>query len=553
MKLKHNSKINALLLAAFMTATIFACNDPIENPSDPTVLINTNSDELSQRLSLEGGGVIGITAPSNPSGRVLDDDDAEKISLVLVSQASSPVYEGNTLQATHVDIDDEYAYLAYNTAGPTFLGAVEIIDISDAYKPKIVSQVIFKHADVSAVEYRDGLLFLAMGMDIDQMDVDGPANLGVVSVSDGQFTSDFRYFSVPGFVATDVTASSQFTAIVSGSDGALTLFDRSFDKLEERESGDLRSVAHEDNRIAILDGTSGAVVLNANSLSEVSSINTESDEAQAKRTIDIEDGYLYIAKGRNGAGIYRMSNGQEESLVGIPINPENVEPGDVVTNAVSVDDELLFMANGAAGISIADVDDEDDVELYGVLDLDGSSNFVRFEDEFIFVATGNGGIQILKIKKYDDDDDDEDDEGSGVSCEGLDPYRGNSNLNINGNEKAAYSGSTQLKNVNIGGEFLFCGSLAIENNLNINSNGLMHVVGSFAFGQYRKNTSINVNSNSTLRLTGSTVIYGDLRLNSGATLEFVGEDNVITIYGDVQINSGARVIGDFKDTEGKLD
>jgi hypothetical protein len=81
----------------------------------------------------------------------------------------------------------------------------------------------------------------------------------------------------------------------------------------------------------------------------------------------------------------------------------------------------------------------------------------------------------------------------------------------------------------------------------------MHVVGSFAFGQYRKNTSINVNSNSTLRLTGSTVIYGDLRLNSGATLEFVGEDNVITIYGDVQINSGARVIGDFKDTEGKLD
>lgn len=553
MKLKHNSKINALLLAAFMTATIFACNDPIENPSDPTVLINTNSDELSQRLSLEGGGVIGITAPSNPSGRVLDDDDAEKISLVLVSQASSPVYEGNTLQATHVDIDDEYAYLAYNTAGPTFLGAVEIIDISDAYKPKIVSQVIFKHADVSAVEYRDGLLFLAMGMDIDQMDVDGPANLGVVSVSDGQFTSDFRYFSVPGFVATDVTASSQFTAIVSGSDGALTLFDRGFDKLEERESGDLRSVAHEDNRIAILDGTSGAVVLNANSLSEVSSINTESDEAQAKRTIDIEDGYLYIAKGRNGAGIYRMSNGQEESLVGIPINPENVEPGDVVTNAVSVDDELLFMANGAAGISIADVDDEDDVELYGVLDLDGSSNFVRFEDEFIFVATGNGGIQILKIKKYDDDDDDEDDEGSGVSCEGLDPYRGNSNLNINGNEKAAYSGSTQLKNVNIGGEFLFCGSLAIENNLNINSNGLMHVVGSFAFGQYRKNTSINVNSNSTLRLTGSTVIYGDLRLNSGATLEFVGEDNVITIYGDVQINSGARVIGDFKDTEGKLD
>ena len=109
-----------------------------------------------------------------------------------------------------------------------------------------------------------------------------------------------------------------------------------------------------------------------------------------------------------------------------------------------------------------------------------------------------------------------------------------------------------MKNVNIGGTFLFCGSLAIEQNLNVNSNGLMEVYGSFAFGQYRKNTSLNVNSNATLRLSGSIVIYGDLRLNSGAKLEFVGEGTSITVYGDVTINSGASISGEFTDTEGKL-
>jgi hypothetical protein len=529
-----------------------ACENTTENPNDDNILLNNDAEALSQRLSLNGSGVIGITAPSNPSGRTLDDDDAEKISLILISQASSPTYEGTSLQATHVDIEEDFAYVSYNTAGPKYLGAVEIIDISDAYKPKIVSQLIFKNADVSAVEYRNGQLYLAMSIDVDNSEASSPANLGVVSVVNGQFTSDFKFVSVPGFVATDVQATSDFVALVSGNNGALTVFNSRLETLGEVPFEDLRSVAYGDERLAILSGSSGAKILNPNSLAEVVSITLPADASEAKRTMDIEDDHLYIAEGKNGSGIYRLSNGQEINKLSIPINPENVESGDIVTNAVSVEDDLLFMANGAAGISITDVDDEDEAELYGVLDLDGSSNFVRYEDKFVFVATGAGGLQILKIEKKDKDDDDDDDEDDKVNCEDLDSYKGNSNLNVNTNETAAYRGSAQLKNVNVGGNFLFCGSLAIEQNLNVNSEGLMEVYGSFAFGQYRKNTSLNVNSKATLRLSGSVVIYGDLKLNSGAKLEFVGEGTSITIYGDVNINSGASISGDFIDTEGKL-
>lgn len=528
-------------LLAFATA----CENGSENPSDSNIILNTDSEQLSQRLNFDGTGVIGITAPPNLSGRMLDDDKAEKISLVLIAKAASPTHEGITLQATHVDIDNDFAYVAYNTAGPQYLGAVEILDISDVYKPKIISQAIFKNADISSLEYRDGLLFLAMAIDVDNSDVTEPANLGVVSVANGKFTSEFKFTSVPGFVATDVTTTSGFTAMVSGSNGVLSVFDRNLGKAGELPIDDLRSVAFGDNRLAILSGTKGAVILNPNSLTEITSISLAQDEAQAKRTIDIEDEHLYIAEGKKGAGIYRLSNGQQVSKLAIPINPGNVEPGDIVTNAVSVENDLLFMANGAAGISIADVDDEDDVEEYGVLDLDGSSNFVRFEKKFIFVATGAGGLQILKLIENEDENDDK-------KCEGLKPYTGSSNLNVNGNETMAFAGSAQLKNVNIGGNFLFCGSLAIEQNLNVNSRGLMEVFGSFAFGQYKKNTSLNVNSNSVLRLSGSSVIYGDLKLNSGAKLEFVGDDNTITIYGNVTINSGASISGKFTDTEGKL-
>lgn len=547
MKRKFYSVVKKSAFLFAILTVVTACENGSENPIDSNIVLNTDSEQLSQRLTLDGSGVIGISASSNPSGRMMADDEAEKISLVLISQASSPTYEGSTLQATHVDIDDDYAFVAYNTAGPTYLGAVEIIDISDAYKPKIVSQAIFKNADVSSLEFRDGLLFLAMAFDIDNSDISEPANMGVVSVSSGKFTSDFKFTSVPGFVATDVTTTSEFTALVSGSNGNLTIFDRNLGKLRELPGEDLRSVAYGENRLAILSGTKGVSIVNPTSTTEITTISLDQDVAQAKRTMDIEEGHLYIAEGKNGAGIYRISNGQEVSKLAIPINPENVEPGDVVTNAVSVEDDLLFMANGAAGISIADVDEEDEIKEYGVLDLDGSSNFVRFENKFIFVATGAGGLQILKIVENEDEDNEND-----IKCEGLKSYEGSSNLNVNSNESMAFKGSAQLKNVNIGGNFLFCGSLAIENNLNINSNGVMEVNGSFAFGQYKKNTALNINSNSVLRLSGSVVIYGDLRLNSGAKLEFVGQGTTVTVYGDVTINSGASISGNFTDTEGKL-
>ncbi len=528
-------------------AMVISCNYPDGIPTNSSIVINTDSELLSKRLSLEGSGVIGITAPGNPSGRMLADDEAEKISLVLISKASSPTFEGSTLQATHVDIDGDFAYVSYNTAGAKYLGAVEIIDISDAYKPKIISQAIFKNADVSALEFRDGLLFLAMAFDLDNSEATEPANLGVVSVSNGQFISEFKFLSVPGFVATDVTTTSEFTALVSGSNGILTVFGRDLKKLGEVQMEDLRSVSFGENRLAILSNTEGASVLNANFLTEVAKISLEEDEPQAKRTLDINKGHIYIAEGKNGAGIYSLSTGQNINRFLIPINPENVEPGDIVTNAVSVEDNLMFMANGAAGISITDVKDVEDVQEYGVLDLDGSSNFVRFENKFIFVATGTGGLQILKIIENEVATGDEKDK-----CAGLKSYEGSSNLNINGNETMAFSGSAQLKNVNVGGNFLFCGSLAIENSLNVNSNGIMEVYGSFAFGQYKKNTSLNINSNAVLRLSGSVIIYGDLKLNSGSKLEFVGQGTTITVYGDVTINSGASISGTFTDTEGKL-
>ncbi len=541
-----------LLLGITLVIALYSCTNETDPILQDSILINNDSELLSQRMSREGSGVIGITAPSLASGRISEDEiPASELPLILISQVAAPVSDGKTLKATHVDIDGNYAFVSYNTEGPTYLGAIEIFDISDIYSPKITSQAIFTDTDISSVAYKSGKLYLAGAVNIDaNSEVSSPANLITVSVSAGQFTSPFNYTSVPGFVATDVVHTANNTAITSGNPGIIGLFDVAGNPGSSSEMEDLRAVAFGSDKLAVLSGISGVHILDPNSLSEVSNIPLSLDVAWAKRTMEINNNHLYVSEGANGAGIYRMTDGSLIQKLAIPINPDDVEPGDIVTNAVSVDGGLLFMANGAAGISISNVSEISSIKEFGVLDLDGSSNFVRNEEEFVFVATGSGGLQILKISVQEENPTPP--AGPGINCDGLSTYTGSSNLNVNGNESQAYTGAASLKNVNIGGTFLFCGSLAVENNLNINSNGLMTVNGSFAFGQYQKNSTLNINSQSKLQLHGSTVIYGDLRLNSGATLEFVGEGNTITVYGKVTINSGAQIIGNYTDTEGKL-
>ncbi|MEB2784528.1 hypothetical protein [Algoriphagus persicinus] len=531
------------LLGLALFFALYSCNDSSDPIHNGSITINSDSQSLTTRVKMDNAGVIGLIDPNAPAGRI--QEEATDLPLVLVSQVDAPEFDGKKLRATHIDIDGNYAYVSYNTEGDTYLGAVDIFDITNIYSPVITEQAIFTDTDISSIEYKNGKLYLAAAVNIDKnAEVTSPANLITVAVSGGRFTSDFTYTSLPGFVATDLANTNSNTAVTSGNDGVIGLYDASQTPGSSSEIEDLRAVVFGSDKLAVLSGVSGVHILDPNSLSEVINIPLNTDVPGAKRTLDINNGNLYVSEGANGAGIYKMTDGTLVSKLAIPIRPEDIAEGDIVTNAVSVDDNLLFMANGAAGISISDVSDLAAIKQFGVLDLDGSSNFVRNEEEFVFVATGFGGLQILRINNTEGSTD--------VSCEGLSSYSGNANFNVNSNETQSYSGSTVLKNVTIGGTFLFCGSLAIEQNLNVNSNGLMTVNGSFAFGQFKKNTSLNINSDSKLQLHGSAVIYGDLKLNSGATLEFLGEDNTITVYGKVTINSGAQIIGSYTDTEGKL-
>lgn len=539
-----------LILLSLLIVGIVSCQPDGDDPiSDPTVLINSDSEVLSQRFTLEGAGVVGIISSDVINGRIsLDEEPAGKIPMMLVSQVDPPVYEGKTLKATHVDIAENFAYVSYNTEGSVFLGAIEIFDISDPLYPKITSQAIFKNADISSLTYKQGKLYAAAAFDIDQESgITTPAQLVIVSVNNGLFTSDFSKFDIEGFAGVDVTTTDEDIAVASGSNGLVGLFDSKGAMKAEFPMTDLRSVKYGNGVLGALSGTEGIKILDPESLKILSSISLEKDIAESKRTLDMGPGLLMASEGRRGVGVYSIELGTLLQRLEIPLNPEGVADGDIVTNAVSYDDGKVYMANGGAGISVSQLVENDILEEIGILGINGSSNFIKSYKGYIFVASGAQGLQILNLAEKEELAID-----PGINCNNLSPYSGNSNLNVNGNEVFGFSGANTLKNVNISGELTYCGSLAIESSLNINSGGLFMMNGSFVFGRWNKNNKLTINSNATLRISGSVVIYGDLNLNSGATIEFVGEANSLSIFGKVSKGQGVTIKGDFTDTENKL-
>jgi hypothetical protein len=538
------------ILLALLFLIVFSCQPGREEPvQDPSILINSDSETLSNRLTLEGAGVVGIISSDIINGRIKEDEElAGKIPMMVVSQVDPPVYEGKILKATHVDIAENFAFVSYNTEGNEFLGAIEIFDISDPLYPKITSQAIFKNGDINSLTYKQGKIYAAAAFDIDKEEgINTPAQLVIVNTSSGNFTSDFSKIDIEGFAAVDVATTDNGIAVASGSNGLVGLFDSKGTMNAEFPMNDLRSVKYGNGVLGVLSGTNGIKILHAESLNVISSIELENDIAESKRTLDMGPGLIMASEGKRGVGVYSIALGTILQRLNIPINPEGVAEGDIVTNAVSYDDGKVYMANGGAGISVAELVENDVLEEIGILGINGSSNFIKSYKGYIFVASGSQGLQILSLAEKD-----ELPLNPGIVCGNFLPYQGNANLNVNSNEVMEFGGSSSLKNVNIGGQLTFCGSLAIENSLNINSGGLFMMNGSFVFGQYNRNNTLSINSNSKLKISGAVVIYGNLNLNSGATIEFVGEDNTLTIFGRVQKGQNVTIIGEFTDTESKL-
>ena len=503
---------------------------------------------MESSLNFDDSGVLDIYEENETGNqsRFLDEQ-AGDYPLTLVAQIATPSFNGGeNLTASHIDIEGNYAYVSYNTIDADYAGGIDIVYIADPMRPRLTSRLYYLNADINSIRYDNGFVYAAGGVDSEKS-VTATANSFVakIAVSNGRFnlSAGITYGFQEGFNANDIWVDGNRVLMTSGRDGYLTEFDKqSLEINNESPYADLRSLALNNGQIAVLDASFGVRFLDGN-FNETRQIPIDSDFRLAdKRTLDVSDDRVMVAEGSRGAGIYNASTGALIEYIPIPVNPDQVAEENIVTNATALNEDVLLMANGGAGLCLTEENNGND--LVGIIELQGSINYVASKGDYIFAASGKRGLQIIKMNKPNSSLE--------TKCEGTPAYSGTSRLVVPSNADLAYSGSKRFRSMDIAGNLLLCGTWTVRDAVEIQDDALFEMRGVLVVARNSRRRNVTVGANATFRVEGDLTIYGDLVLEEGATLEFLGNDSRVNIFGDVNRAGSATVTGTFDDVQDKF-
>ena len=513
------------------------------------ISLEESAAKLEGSISFDNAGVLDIIEEQVLSGKSSKAaEQAGDYPLTLVAQISAPTYAGGeNLGATHIDIDGDYAYVSYNTVAGGYAGAIDIINVSDPNNPTVTGRLYYSNADINSIAYDNGHVYAAGGFDSEKSTLsDFNSFVAKIQVSGGSFNLDaaIEYGFQEGFNATDVKILGDKVLVTSGGDGFLTAYDKiSLVTLDDIPFTDLRSVAIQGDVIAVLDASSGVKLLNS-TFGITKEINISSDFGNfSKRTLDYVNDLILVSEGSNGVGVYDANSGSLLEYLPILINPDGVAEQDVVTNAVASNEGIILMANGGAGLCLSE-DQGNDPDMVGIIELTGSINYVASKGDYIFAASGKQGVQVIKLNRPTT--------SLVAQCASSPLYTGSSTLIVNNGQDLAYTGAKSFSSISNSGALLLCGSWTVKNEVVINANALFEMNGNFVVGRNNKRKDITVGSGATLRIEGDLIVYGDLILEDGATIEFLGDLSSANIFGIVTSTGNVTVTGTFNDVRNKF-
>ncbi|EAR01448.1 hypothetical protein [Maribacter sp. HTCC2170] len=541
-----------LLLWSIVLFTV-SCSDEttVFNEPQDDLQLEKSQQILENSISYDYSGVLDIAEEDSISGKYAGSAKAEEAGdfpLTLVAQIDPPSYSGGqNLTASHVHVDGDFAYVSYNTVEDGYAGGIDVINISNPIEPKVSSRLYYTNADVNSIEYNDGYVYAVGGVDSEKS-VRATANsfIAKIPTSGGKMNigAGITYGFQEGFNSTDVEVTASTVVVSSGGDGFITVYDkRDLSILKEAPFQDLRSVSIYNNQFAVLDASKGVSILDGDlNITNEIAINTDFGVA-TKRTLEFQNDKVIVSEGTKGAGIYNVTSGSLIEYLPILIDPAGTSTEGRETNAVAMNDEVILMANGGAGLCLSE-DKGSSIDLVGVIGLDGSINFVESKGDYIFAASGKNGLQVIKLNRPS--------ESLAAECSTLDNYSGSSKLFVNEGDDIAFRGSKRFNKIEVEGSLLMCGTWTVRNDVDVKENGLMEMNGTLVVGNNKKRKKITVEEGAVLRIEGNLTIYGDLELKDNSTIEFLGANSVVNIIGDVNIDSNVTITGDFDDVRNKF-
>ena len=336
--------------------------------------------------------------------------------LLLKAEVAPPSIGGQTLQATSVAIVGNLAVVSYNMVGNPYLGGVDVIDITNRNQPVLKSEALFQNTDVSAVTTSGTNVYLAEATG--DTGFTSPAVLERVQLVGNQLVlTGNQRVGLTSFAGTSVATGTRVYA-TSGDGGSLFMIDPvSFAVSGSIPLHDARWVAVGGGKVAVVQGTPGKLsVYNESDMSVLGSwAFAGATAAEAKSQAQLVGGKAFIAAGDSGVQVLSASTGLKVGTMPRP-NPDSVglSPAVVVTNAVTIDQDLMFISNGEAGVYLAQgsqafsatgSETQQTITMRGKLRFGNlqSVNHVAYSaggpgnPGVLIIAAGLGGLKIVQV------------------------------------------------------------------------------------------------------------------------------------------------------------
>ena len=413
----------ALALTGVIVLLHLSCSDA-SGPGDQTndrITITNNTGVLASRVTYFDDSIpvdsVGIGYPSAPAplasvsiGRSSTASQAGWV-LKLKAEVAPPSVSGQILQATAVSIVGNLAVVSYSMVGNPYLGAVDVIDVSNKNQPVLVSEALFQNTDVFAVTTSGQNVYVAEATG--DTGFASPAVFEIMQLQGNQLVLiGNRRRALNSFVATSVAASSTSAYATSGDAGGLFgLNPATLAVTDSIPLHDARWVTVASGKVIVIQGTPGKLtVYNESNMSLVGSWSfAGASIAESKSQADIAGGKAFIAAGDSGVQVHSISTGLKVGAVPRP-NPDSLglSPSVVVTNSVAIDQDLMFISNGEAGVYLAQGSQafsttgpevQQTITVRGKLRFGNlqSVNHVALSSGTLIVAAGLGGLKIVQV------------------------------------------------------------------------------------------------------------------------------------------------------------
>lgn len=380
-----------MVLALLAASAAQGCNSGRPGESGTSGSIDGRVSSINQHLSLKKEGDITTTPlpASAPSG------------YVYVAAVDSPVNvaTGHVLQATNFAFDADRAYVTYNIAGPQTEGALDIIDLTDTTRPRLLSSLVFSSAEFADVA-RSGKYALLIGMS----EASDGGTLMVVDVGDPAHPVAVAELPLGSHYGTSITIDGREAYITTGSNGGVVRVD-----IKDPASPELLEVVPLSNALYALRSGGGTLALGGNSdtrlhfisggrAREIAVIGSQHFEAPGRMAI--VDKHVVTNGAQTGLSVLKMGSDNSSARLTFHANL----PG--TGNGLDVADSLAILAQGEAGTFVYDFKKPHSPSLLGSFafpDERGSANQVRFGSSaganYIFLSNGSTGFRIVEVAR----------------------------------------------------------------------------------------------------------------------------------------------------------